>query len=131
MDLEKLSNEELNDLINEAKRILKKRLEEKWIHLTTDDCFTPKFGKAYVAKLYLNGDLIEREFITSNGKEWCKKNKSYKESWDIEINEGDVIEARLKTGKKFDKREWWYVENGDLVPLASLDDAKQFLKNLK
>ena len=130
IDFSKLTDEELNELIEKAKKELVKRREGKWIHFKTNDCYTPKFGPAYVAKLYLNGDEIEREFITSNGKEWCKKNKSYKESWDVEVFENDVIEARLDTGRKFDKREWFYVKNGELFPLSDLDEAKQFLKNL-
>ncbi|WP_457560671.1 hypothetical protein [Caminibacter sp.] len=131
MDLSKLSLEELYDLIEKAKVEILKRREGKWVHFKTDGCFTPKFGPAYVAKLYLVGDEVEREFFPSNGKEWCKKSKSYKEDWDIEIFEGDVIETRLTTGKKFDKREWYYVKKGELVPLIDLDEAKQFLKNLK
>jgi len=131
MDFSKFSDEELIDFIEKAKKELAKRREGKWIHLKTDGCFTPKFGAAYVAKLYLNGDEIEREFIASNGKEWCKKKKSYKEDWDVEIFEGDVLETRLSTGKKYDKREWFYVKGGELYPLADLDEAKQFLKNLK
>ena len=131
MDLNKLSIDELYDLIEKAKNEIAKRRMGKWIHFKTDGCFTPKFGPAYVAKLFLIGDEIEREFVASNGKEWCKKNKSYKEDWDVEIFEGDVIETRLTTGKKFDKREWYYVKNGELVPLMDLDEAKQFLKNLK
>lgn len=131
MDFSKFNDEELIDFIEKAKAELIKRRKGKWVHLKTNECFIPKFGPAYVAKLYLNGDDIEREFFVSNGKEWCKKQKSYKEDWDIEIFENDVIEARLITGKKVDKREWWYVKNGELVPLMDLDDAKQFLKNLK
>jgi hypothetical protein len=126
-----MSIEELYDLIEKAKEEIAKRREGRWIHLKTEDCFTPKFGPAYVAKLFLAGDEIEREFYPSNGKEWCKKKKSYKEDWDIEIFEGDVIETRLQTGKKFDKREWFYVKNGELIPLIDLDEAKRFLKNLK
>jgi len=131
MDFSTFSDEELIEFIEKAKNELLKRRKPKWVHFKTDGCFTPKFGKAYVAKLYLNGDMVEREFVTSNGKEWCKKGKSYKEDWDVEIFEGDVIETRLQTGKKFDKREWFYIKNGNLVPLLDLDEAKQVLKNLK
>jgi hypothetical protein len=131
MDLSKLSEDELIELIEDAKAELLRRREGKWVHFKTDGCFTPKFGPAYVAKLFLVGDEIEREFFPSNGKEWCKKNKSYKEDWDIEIFELDLIEARLTTGKKVDKREWFYVKKGELIPLLDLDEAKRFLKNLK
>jgi len=131
MDLSKLSDVELIELIEKAKKELLKRREGKWVHFKTNECFIPKFGPAYVAKLYLVGDEIEREFFSSNGKEWCKKKKAYKEDWDIEVFEGDVIEARLTTGKKFDKREWYYVKNSELLPLIDLDEAKQVLKNLK
>ncbi|GAB6045738.1 hypothetical protein JCM11957_13360 [Caminibacter profundus] len=95
MDFSKFNDEELIDFIEKAKVELIKRRKVKWVHLKTNECFIPKFGPAYVAKLYLNGDDIEREFFISNGKEWCKKQKSYKEDWDIEIFENDVIEARL------------------------------------
>jgi len=131
MDLSKLSEDELIELIEDAKAELLRRREGKWVHFKTDGCFTPKFGPAYVAKLFLVGDEIEREFFPSNGKEWCKKNKSYKEDWDIEIFELDLIEARLTTGKKVDTREWFYVKKGELIPLLDLDEAKRFLKNLK
>jgi hypothetical protein len=130
IDFSKLTEEELIELIEKAKTELAKRREGKWIHFKTKDCYTPKFGPAYVAKLYLSGDEIEREFIASNGKEWCKKHKSYKESWDVEVFENDVIESRVETGRKFDKREWFYVKNGELIPLSDLDEAKRFLKNL-
>ncbi len=129
-ELENLSDEELYDLIEKAKSILSKR-RTKWFHFKTDGCFTPKFGPAYVAKLYLSGDEIEREFIVSNGKEWCKKQKSYKEDWDVELNNFDVIEARLKTGRKFDEREWYVFKDGELEKLADLDEARAVLKNLK
>lgn len=128
--MRKLTEEELVELIENAKKELKKRREGKWIHFKTEGCFEPKFGPAYIAKLYLNGDEVEREFIISNGREWCKKRKSYKEDWDVEIFENDVIEARLQTGRKIDKREWYSVKNGELIPLADLDEAKRFLKNL-
>ncbi len=131
LDLEKLSIDELYGLIEDIKAEIAKRREGKWVHFKTDGCFTPKFGPAYVAKLFLNMDELERDFVPSNGKEWCKKKKTYKEDWDVEIFEGDVIETRLSTGKKFDKREWYYVKNGELIPLMDLDEAKQFLKNLK
>ena len=131
MDFSKLSDDELMDLIEKAKEELLKRREGKWIHFKTDGCFTPKFGPAYVAKLYLSADEVEREFVPSNGKEWCKKSKSYKEDWDVEIFENDVVETRLATGRKVDKREWYYVKEGELMPLLDLDEAKRFLKNLK
>ena len=131
MDFSNFSDEELVDLIEKAKAELLKRREGRWIHFKTEGCFTPKFGPAYVAKLYLCGDEVEREFIPSNGKEWCKKSRSYKEDWDVEIFENEVIETRLTTGRKIDKREWYYVRKGDLIPLLDLDEAKQFLRNLK
>ncbi|AZV45760.1 hypothetical protein C3L23_00235 [Nautilia sp. PV-1] len=131
MDFSKYTDEELNDIIEKAKAELAKRREGKWIHFKTEGCFIPKFGPAYVAKLFLAGDEIDRDFVPSNGKEWCKKAKSYKEDWDVEIFENDVIETRLTTGRKIDKREWYYVKDGELVPLMDLDEAKQFLKNLK
>ncbi|ACM93499.1 hypothetical protein NAMH_0045 [Nautilia profundicola AmH] len=131
MDFSKYTDEELMDIIEKAKAELARRREGKWIHFKTDGCFTPKFGPAYVAKLYLSGDEVEREFVPSNGKEWCKKSKSYKEDWDVEIFENDVLETRLTTGRKVDKREWYYVKEGELIPLMDLDEAKQFLKNLK
>jgi len=131
MDFSNFSDEELVDLIEKAKAELLKRREGRWIHFKTEGCFTPKFGPAYVAKLYLSGDEVEREFIPSNGKEWCKKSRSYKEDWDVEIFENEVIETRLTTGRKIDKREWYYVRKGDLIPLLDLDEAKQFLRNLK
>jgi hypothetical protein len=130
MDFSKLSDEELIDLIESAKKELLKRREGKWLHFKTQGCFIPKFGPAYVAKLFLEGDEVQREFFPSNGKEWCKKSKAYKEDWDIEVFENDVIETRLATGKKYDKREWFYVKNGNLIPLLDLGEAKQFLKNL-
>jgi len=131
MDFSGFSDEELLDFIEQAKAELLRRREGKWVHFKTEGCFTPKFGPAYVAKLFVSGDDIEREFVPSNGKEWCKKNKSYKEDWDVEIFENDVIEVRLTTGRKVDKRERFYVKNGELVPLLDLDEAKRFLKNLK
>jgi len=131
MDFSRYSDEELRELIDNAKKELANRRKGRWVHFKTEDCFTPKFGPAYVAKLYLSGDEIEREFIPSNGKEWCKKQKSYKEDWDVEIFENDVLETRLVTGTKIDKREWSFVKNGELIPLLDLDEAKQFLKNLK
>jgi hypothetical protein len=131
MDFSTYSDEELIDIIEKAKAELAKRREGKWIHFKTDGCFIPKFGPAYVAKLFLAGDEIERDFIPSNGKEWCKKSKSYKEDWDVEIFENDVLEVRLTTGGKIDKREWYYVNDGEPVPLMDLDDAKRFLRNLK
>ena len=131
MDLEKLSDEELFDLIEKAKKILTKRREPSWFHFKTDGCYMPKFGPAYIAKLYFNGDEIERDFLPSNGKEWCKKNKMYKEDWDIELKNFDVIETRLKTGRKFDEREWYVFKEGELEKLTDLDEAKQILKNLK
>jgi len=131
MDFSKYSDEEIIGFIEKAKAELAKRREGKWIHLKTEGCFMPKFGPAYVAKLYLLGDDVERDFIPSNGKEWCKKSKSYKEDWDVEIFENDVLETRLVTGRKIDKREWYYVKEGELIPLMDLDEAKQFLKNLK
>ena len=130
IDFSSFSDDELIDLIEKAKAELAKRREGKWIHLKTDECYTPKFGPAYVAKLYLSGDEIERDFIPSNGKEWCKKQKSYKESWDVEVFENDILEMRLKPGRKYDKREWYYVKKGELIPLVDLDEAKRFLKNL-
>jgi len=130
MDFSAMSDEELIELIEKAKAELLKRREGKWVHIKTDGCFTPKFGPAYVAKLFLSGDEIEREFYPSNGKEWCKKGKSYKEDWDLEIFENDVLEMRIQTGRKFDKREWYYVKDGELLPLLDLDEAKRFLKNL-
>ena len=130
MNLNKLSDEELFSLIEEAKRILSSR-RTKWFHFKTDGCYTPKFGPAYVAKLYLAGDEIERDFIPSNGKEWCKKQKMYKEDWDVELNNYDVLEMRLKSGKKVDEREWYVFRKGELERLADLDEARQILKNLK
>ena len=130
MDLNKLSDEELFSLIEEAKRILSSR-RTKWFHFKTEGCYTPKFGPAYVAKLYLVGDEIERDFIPSNGKEWCKKQKMYKEDWDVELNNYDVLEMRLKSGKKVDEREWYVFRGGELERLADLDEARQILKNLK
>ena len=129
IDFSVFSDEELTDFIEKAKTELAKRREGRWIHFKTDDCYIPKFGPAYVAKLYLSGEDIERDFISSNGKEWCKKQKSYKESWDVEVSENDVLETRLQTGRKFDKREWYYIKNGELIHLADLDEAKRFLKN--
>jgi len=131
MDFSKYSDEELIDIIQKAKSELAKRREGKWVHFKTEDCFVPKFGPAYVAKLYISGDEVERDFIPSNGKEWCKKHKSYKEDWDVEIFENDVLETRLATGRKVDRREWFYIKDGELMPLVDLDEAKQFLKNLK
>ena len=131
MDFSKFSDDELIDFIEKAKAELLKRREGKWIHIKTDGCYTPKFGPAYVAKLYLNGDEVDRDFIPSNGREWCKKSKAYKEDWDVEIFENEVLEMRISTGKKYDKREWYYVRDGELMPLLDLDEAKQFLKNLK
>jgi len=130
MNLHKLSDEELFELIEEAKRILSSR-RTKWFHFKTEGCYTPKFGPAYVAKLYLVGDEIERDFIPSNGKEWCKKQKMYKEDWDVELNNYDVLEMRLKSGKKVDEREWYVFRGGELERLADLDEARQILKNLK
>ena len=130
MNLNKLSDEELFELIEEAKRILSSR-RTKWFHFKTEGCYTPKFGPAYVAKLYLVGDEIERDFIPSNGKEWCKKQKMYKEDWDVELNNYDVLEMRLKSGKKVDEREWYVFRGGELERLADLDEARQILKNLK
>ena len=131
IDLEKLSDEELFDLIEKAKNIIAKRRAPSWFHFKTDGCFSPKFGPAYIAKLYLNRDEIERNFLPSNGKEWCKKNKMYKEDWDVELKNFDVIEMRLKTGRKKDEREWFVFKDGELEKLADLDEAKQILKNLK
>ena len=129
-DLNNLSDEELFDLIEKAKKILSFRRSE-WFHFKTEGCFVPKFGPAYVAKLYLLADEIERDFIPSNGKEWCKKRKTYKEDWDVEVKNFDVLEVRLKTGKKFDEREWYVFKNGELEKLADLDEARAILKNLK
>jgi len=129
-DLNILSDEELFELIEKAKKILSSR-RSKWFHFKTDGCYTPKFGPAYIAKLYLVGDEIERDFITSNGKEWCKKQKMYKEDWDVEVNNFDILEMRLKSGKKVDEREWVIFKNGELEKLADLDEARQILKNLK
>jgi len=129
LKLELLTEEELEQLIDEAKLELARRRENKWVHFKTDGCFYPKFGPAYVAKLFLCGDEVDREFVPSNGKEWCKKKRFYKEDWDVEISENDVIEVRLETGRKVDKRHWFYVKNGELVSLSDLDEAKQFLKN--
>ena len=131
MDLEKLSDEELFDLIEKAKNILAKRREPSWFHFKTDGCYMPKFGPAYIAKLYFNGDEIDRDFLASNGKEWCKKNKMYKEDWDVELKNFDIIETRLKTGRKKDEREWYIFKNNELEKLTDLDEAKQILKNLK
>jgi len=131
MDFSQYSDEELTDIIQKAKSELARRREGKWVHFKTQGCFTPKFGPAYVAKLYISGDEVERGFIHSNGKEWCKKHKSYKEDWDVEIFENDVLETRLATGGRIDKRERYYVKNGELIPLTDLDEAKRFLKNLK
>jgi len=130
MNLHKLSDEELFSLIEEAKKILSSRRTE-WFHFKTEGCYTPKFGPAYVAKFYLVGDEIERDFIPSNGKEWCKKQKMYKEDWDVELNNYDVLEMRLKSGKKVDEREWYVFRGGELERLADLDEARQILKNLK
>ena len=130
MNLNNLSDDELFSLIEEAKRILSSR-RTKWFHFKTDGCYTPKFGPAYVAKLYLIGDEIGRDFISSNGKEWCKKRKMYKEDWDVELNNYDVLEMRLKSGKKVDEREWYVFRGGELDRLMDLDEARQILKNLK
>ncbi len=108
-----------------------KRREPNWFHFKTQGCFLPKFGPAYIAKLYLNGDEIERDFLPSNGKEWCKKNKMYKEDWDVELKNFDIIEMRLKTGRKKDEREWFVFKEDELEKLADLDEAKQILKNLR
>jgi len=130
MNLNNLSDKELFELIEEAKYILQKR-KSQWFHFKTQGCFYPKFGPAYVAKLYLVGDELEREFIPSNGKEWCKKKKFYKEDWDIELKNFDVIEMRLKTGKRYDEREWYVFKDNSLEKLGDLDEARRILKNLK
>jgi hypothetical protein len=129
MDLKKLSLDELKELLEKVKAEIKKR-KTNWFSFKTPKCFNPtKHGPAYIAKLYLVDDRIEREFLPDNSKEWCKKKKYYKTSWDVELNEGDVIECRLENGGKFDKREWYIVENGKLQPLSDLSEAIEKLKN--
>jgi hypothetical protein len=129
MNLSKLSLEELKSLLEEVKAEIKKR-KTNWFSFKTPKCFNPaKHGPAYIAKLYLEDERVEREFFNDNGKEWCKKKRYYKTSWDIELNEGDVIECRLENGGKFDKREWYIVENGELQPLSDLSEAIEKLKN--
>jgi len=130
LNLKNLSLNELETLLGEIKEEIKKRKEKKWFSFKIYKCFNPtKHGPAYIAKLFLVDGRVEREFLPDNGKEWCKKRKFYKTSWDIELNEGDVIEARVETGTKFDKREWFVVEDGELLPLRDLNEAIEKLKN--
>ncbi|WP_024788236.1 MULTISPECIES: hypothetical protein [unclassified Lebetimonas] len=129
MNLSKLSLDELKELLEDVKAEIKKR-KTNWFSFKTPKCFNPlKHGPAYIAKLYMADERVEREFFNDNGKEWCKKKKYYKTSWDVELNEGDVIECRLEEGGKFDKREWYIVENGELQPLSDLSEAIEKLKN--
>ncbi|RUM55434.1 MAG: hypothetical protein DSY40_03995 [Nautilia sp.] len=127
MNLKKLSLEELEELFYEVKEEIQKRKEKKFFFFSTPKCYAPKHGPAYVARLYFDGEYIQREFLPSNGKEWCKKQKLYKETWEIELMELDVIEVRLESGS-LDKREWYQIINGELEKLSDMSEAKNKLK---
>ncbi len=127
MNLKKLSLEELEQLFYEVKDEIQKRKEKKFFFFSTPKCYYPKHGPAYVARLYFDGEYIQRDFLPSNGKEWCKKQKLYKETWEVELMELEVIEVRVEYAS-LDKREWYQVENGELIRLNDMAEAKEKIK---
>ena len=124
-----MTDEELKNLTSEVNKIIESRQEKKKIRLETCNYFDPrKHGHAYIARVTLVDDKIQREFLEDNGKAWDSKHKTYSTSFSFRVGEGDMFEARLNHGSwKNDYKEWYKCVKNDegkliLRPFISLTD---------
>lgn len=128
-----LSDEELLEIISQAKAIIESRKEDKQFMVKTFESIDPrKNGHAYMARLSFADGKVSREFIDCNGKNWDGKHKYYDTSFTFRAKEGDKFEARLDDGSwKGDSKVWYMVvkdESGELElkpykSLASVQEA--------
>ena len=69
-----LSNEELLEIISQAKAIIESRKEDKQFMVKTFESIDPrKNGHAYMARLSFADGKVSREFIDCNGKNWDRR----------------------------------------------------------
>ena len=120
LNLKKMHNEELEELILEIKAEIDSRRKSKQFHLETiGGIDARKNGHAYLARLKFEDGRIERNFIDNNGRSYNNKKKTYDTSFTFMAKEGEKFEARLTNGSwKSDSKQWFKVikdNEGNLV----------------
>jgi len=128
--IKELGIEELKELKNFVNTLIEEKKEGKVFRLETINNFDArKHGHAYVAKLCVDENgKVDRKFFNMQDRIYDSKRKYYQATWEIELKEGDIIEARLDDGSwKNDYRNWFIVENGELKEISQ-KEARELLR---
>jgi len=127
-ELKEMTIQELEELINEANKVLaeKKRSESKEFEFEFSATCDPRKGKPFVARLYLQDGKLQREFFNMN-MQWGKKEITVYGTYKAKA--GDIIEQRTGGSWKNDYRAWYLVtEDGEQVKVADIKSSKDKAK---
>ncbi|QNB44862.1 hypothetical protein BR63_00055 [Thermanaerosceptrum fracticalcis] len=124
MNLELMTTEELQTLVQKAQEILAERQREQkeTFVLKFEATSDPRKGTPYVARLFWSNEKIERDFYPLS-RNYGKKEVTV--SGDFSAKAGDIIEMRTGGSWKNDYRAWYIVTvDGQLKEVASINDTR-------
>jgi len=123
-ELEKLTPNELEDLIRLAQEVLaEKRRAEKTFEFEFEATNDPRKGVPYVARLFVKDGKIQREFFNLD-KVYGKKEVTV--SGKYRAKPGDIIEIRWGGSWKNDYRAWFLIdEDGKERRVADVSESRK------